>query len=428
MDERKQKNTDPWDEAVYGTGNTHPPKSYGGIIALLLVVVIFLSGIVSMLGLLNIRLFRELNQLTAENVSLPISFTDTEDHIASVSVVEEPTENSTTQPVTESRSSEDVSLNLQPSPQSMDNIPQTGGMSWQDIYDKNIPSVVSITVKTRGGSATGTGVVLTQDGYIVTNSHVVEDALEITVLLHDDRSFSARMVGNDPISDLAVLGIEASGLTPAEFGDSEALRVGDAVAAIGDPLGLALRGTLTDGIISAINRDVNFHGRPMTLLQTNADLNSGNSGGPLVNCYGQVIGINTMKISAFTDSAGVEGLGFSIPSTTVKEVVDQLIRQGYVSGRPTLGLEGEVISKFDQYYYGVPGGLYITYVDPGSDAAAVGVLTGDILISLNGFPILSQDALEDMIFALNVDDTVEAVIYRGGKQYQISLTLTESKY
>ena len=427
MDERRQKNTDPWDDGEYGTGNTHPPKSYGGIIALLLIVVIFLSGITSVLGLLNIKLFRELNQLTAKDVSLPISFTDTDENIASVSVVEESTDTVTTQPEGDPRICEDITLNLQPSPESMDNISQEGGMSWQDIYDKNIPSVVSITVHKRGGKVTGTGVVLTQDGYIVTNSHVVDDGQEITVLLSDNRSFPAWIVGNDPISDLAVLDIEEENLIPAEFGDSDTLRVGDSVAAIGDPLGLSLRGTLTDGIISAINRDVNFHGRTMTLLQTNAALNTGNSGGPLVNCYGQVIGINTMKISAFTDAAGVEGLGFSIPSTTVKEVVDQLIRQGYVSGRPTLELKGEAVPKFDQYYYGIPGGLYITYVVPGSNIDQVGISVGDILISLNGIPIPSQEALETMIYALNVGDTVEAVIYRGGNQYRVSLVLTEAK-
>ena len=427
MDERKIKQTDPWDDGVYGTGNTHPPKSYGGIIALLLIVVIFLSGIVSVLGLLNIQMFRELNQLAAADVSLPLPFMDTEENIASVSMVETPTEIPPSQPSHESRSTGDLVLNLQPSPESTDNFPREGGMSWQAIYDKNIPSVVSISVEREGNTATGNGVILTQDGYIVTNSHILTDAREITVLLSDNRSLSAWIVGNDTVSDLAVLDIEASGLTPAEFGDSEALRVGDAVAAIGDPLGPDLRGTFTDGIISAINRDVNFHGRTMTLLQTNATMNNGNSGGPLVNCYGQVIGINTMKVSAFTDAAPVEGLCFSIPSTTVKDVVDQLIRQGYVSGRPTLGLEGEFVSKFDQYYYGVPAGLYITYVMPGSDADIMDVLTGDILISLNGIPVSSQEVLEDTIYGMNVGDTVEAVLYRGGIQYQVSLVLTESK-
>ncbi len=423
MDERKQRNNDPWDDAVYGTGNTRPPKSYGGIVALLLIVVIFLSGIVSALSLLNIRLFNELNQMNEEADSLAISFSDTDEEDAPSPFSEQP---ESTAP-TSARSGDEITLSLQPSPESSENIPQEGGLSWQDIYQKNIASVVSITVKKTDGNTTGTGVIISQNGYIVTNSHVLEDAQKITVLLRDDRSFTAQIIGDDPVSDLAVLNIDAEGLTPAEFGDSDVLRVGDAVAAIGDPLGLELRGTLTDGIISAINRDVSVGGRTMTLLQTNAALNTGNSGGPLVNCYGQVIGINTMKINAFSAASGVEGLGFAIPSTTVQNVVNQLINQGYVSGRPTIGIEGESVPKFDQYYYGIPSGIYITGIDEGSSAAVQNLEVGDILISLNGSAVTDPSALDDLICSLNVGDTVEAVIYRSGKEYPISLILTEFK-
>ena len=198
--------------------------------------------------------------------------------------------------------------------------------------------MVSIACQGSRSSSSGTGVVLSSDGYIVTNAHVVENSNAISVQLTDDRSFAARLVGCDDISDLAVLRIDCSDLTPAQFGDSSTLRVGDTVVAIGDPLGAAFRGTYTNGIVSAINRDVDMNGRTMTLIQTNAALNSGNSGGPLINCYGQVIGINTMKIGAFTDTAGVEGLGFAIPSTQVKEIVDQIVAQGYVSGAMMLQL------------------------------------------------------------------------------------------
>ena len=187
------------------------------------------------------------------------------------------------------------------------------------------------------------------------------------------------------------------------------------------------RGTYTDGIVSAINRDVDMDGRTMTLIQTNAALNSGNSGGPLINCYGQVIGINTMKIGAFTDSAGVEGIGFAIPSATVKDIVDQLITQGYVSGRPTLGLEGEALSSFYQHYYRLPAGLYITYVDPGSDAYLKGIENGDLLLSLNDQRITTMDELKALLFDREVGETVEAIIYRAGQQYRVSLTLSEQK-
>ena len=422
MDERKYKHKDPWDEGIYGTGNTRPPKNHGGLVAILLIVVIFLSGIISVLSLLNVKLFKELNQMNKQEQNLPVSFYTVEESATLAPAASLPMETAETEPAY-TEDMDDTVLSLNPSPESIANIPQEGGMSWQDIYEKNIPSVVSITTP----YASGTGVILSDSGYIVTNSHVVSGSDEISVLLTDDRSFLATLVGDDPVSDLAVLKIEATDLIPAEFGDSDVLRVGDAVAAIGDPLGLEPRGAFTDGIIAAISRDVTVNGRTMTLLQTNAALNSGNSGGPLVNCHGQVIGINTLKISAFTDDAGVEGLGFAIPTTTVKDIVDQLVRQGYVSGRPTLGLEGEIISRFDQYYYRIPAGLYITSVHSESHAYQQGIEPGDILISLDGQRISSQQELEQMVYALNIGDTVEAVVYREGNQYRIQLTLTEAK-
>ena len=256
---------------------------------------------------------------------------------------------------------------------------------------------------------------------------MVDGSSFVNVQLTDDRVFSASLVGQDVISDLAVLRIEAEGLTPAKFGDSAQLRVGDTVVAIGDPLGVEFRGTYTNGIVSAINRDVDVDGRTMTLIQTNAALNSGNSGGPLINCFGQVIGINTMKIGTFTDNAGVEGLGFAIPSVTVKEIVDQLINQGYVSGRPTLGLEGDTLSSFYQHYYRMPAGLYITSVDRGSSAYQKGIQDGDILLYIGQDRITSMEDMNTAIYDRQVGDTVEVIIYRAGQQYRVELTLTEDQ-
>ena len=417
MDERKHNNH-PWDDSVYGTGRTEPPKSHGGTVALLLILIIFLCGIITVLGILNVRLFHKLNTRTESEQS--ISFA------TGASVPAETAPLQTEQAL--SAAEEDCpTIDLQQCPKSVENIPTEGALSLQEIYSRNIDSVVSITSKGQSTTSTGTGVVLTEDGYIVTNCHVVENGVTVTVQLTDGRVLSASLVGADTVSDLAVLYVDASDLSPAQFGDSGSLRVGDTVVAIGDPLGVKFRGTYTDGIISGIGRDMDVDGRTMTLIQTNAALNSGNSGGPLINCYGQVIGINTMKIGAFTDSAGVEGLGFAIPSSTVKEVAEQLISQGYVSGRPTLGLEGESLSSFDQYYYRLPAGLYITDVDSSSDAASKGVEEGDILISINEISVTTMDALNGAIYNLDVGDTVEAVIYRSGKQYRVSLTVTEDK-
>nr|MBQ8244423.1 trypsin-like peptidase domain-containing protein [Oscillospiraceae bacterium] len=362
MDERKRNYTD-WDDSIYGTGPTQPPKSRGGIVALMLILIIFLCGIITVLGVLNVRMFQQLKD--RERNELSISFT--------TEPVQQETESmAASEPVHPPADAQMATMQLQQTPAGAENIPQPEGLSLQEIYSRNIGSVVSISCSQIQSSSTGTGVILSEQGYIVTNAHVVEGAVTISVQLTDNRVFYAELIGSDEVSDLAVLRIEAEGITPAQFGDSAGLRVGDTVAAIGDPLGVKFRGTYTNGIVSAINRDVDIDGRTMTLIQTNAALNSGNSGGPLINCFGQVIGINTMKIGAFTDKAGVEGLGFAIPSATVKDVVDQLIRQGYVSGRPTLGIEGEALSTFYQHYYRLPAGLYVTSVDRGSDAHSKG--------------------------------------------------------
>ena len=409
-----------WDTRYYGTGPTEPPKERNGTMALMLILIIFLFGIIAVLGILNIRLFQELKTKRQET-QLSISFT-TEATLPPETVPQEPV-----MAMAEEEPVNFSSMQLQQSPQSRDNIPIEGGLSLQEIYLQNIPSVVSISCTGYGKSSTGTGVVLTANGYIVTNAHVVEGAGSIEVLLSDDRVFPASVIGSDEISDLAVLQVQAMDLIPASFGDSSMLRIGDMVAAIGDPLGVEYRGTYTNGIVSAINRDVDMDGRTMTLIQTNAALNSGNSGGPLINCYGQVIGINTMKIGAFTDSAGVEGIGFAIPSATVKDIVDQLITQGYVSGRPTLGLEGETLSTFYQHYYRLPAGLYITHVSVGSDAQQKGIENGDLLLSIDNQRITTMDELKALLFDREVGETVEAIIYRAGQQYRVQLTLGEQK-
>ncbi len=434
MDEQNNKyspkysrDPEPWDDGSWQTGFTQPPKDRGGTMALLLILIIFLCGIITVLGILNVKLFTQLQ--TKEESSTSISFTPETVNVPAetmdiLKAQEDQPEGSTAAvPFCE----EDVSICLQETPESVDNIQQEHGLSLQEIYAANIPSVVSISCRTQGGSSTGTGVILSKQGYIVTNAHVVEDAASVTVQLTDDRTFQASLVGADEISDLAVLFIDAEDLVPAVFGDSGSLRVGDSVTAIGDPLGAEFRGSFTDGIISAINRDVSIDGRTMSLIQTNAALNSGNSGGPLINCYGQVIGINTMKIGVFSNSSGVEGLSFAIPSALVKDVVDQIINQGYVSGRPTLGITGDALSSFYQYYYRMPAGLYITQVEEESDAKNLGIAPGDILMAIDEQRITDMDSLNSVLYNHQVGDVVTAVIYRSGQQYNLELTLEENK-
>ena len=406
----------------YGTGSTTPPKDYGAVVAMVLVLFISFSGLISILGLMNIEVFK---QPSPTELRSPVSFYVSGDGVPSAEL--EPREPVATEP--QQLEGVNTRLEITASPQSLENIAETpGAISWQEIYEKVMPSVVSITCYDGRTTSSGTGVVMDASGYIITNAHVVEDALSIQVLLTDGRKLEARCVGADVISDLAVLRVSATGLVPAEFGDSDRLRVGDEVVAIGDPLGVELRGTMTDGIISGINRDIKSGNRTLTLMQTTAALNTGNSGGPLVNCYGQVVGINTMKIGDYASENGVEGLGFAIPITAVQSVLEQLANQGYVAGRPDIGFTGTAISTFYQFYYRMPAGILITEVNPESDASAQGLRRGDILMTLNGKAVTTQDILEEIVYASSVGDALKATIYRDGREFAVTITVGEDKH
>ena len=412
----KNDYSEPWVTGVYETGRTRPPKRRGGCCAAVLVIFIFFFGLITLLNVLNVRIFARLLDTTPasaeENIPLAVS--------------EIPTDETTASEDTQPQDEQTPYLKLQVSPEGQDNYADESCLPLQEIYAQNIPSVVSISCRTRNGSGSGTGVVLSADGYIVTNAHVVENAVHITVLLTDGRELEAQLVGSDSISDLAVLHVDVADLTPAQFGDSTALRVGDSVAAIGDPLGVSLRGTLTNGIVSAINRNVKVSGRTMTLIQTNAAINSGNSGGPLINCYGQVIGIITLKIGDSASAAGVEGIGFAIPSSTVREIVNQLMEQGYVSGRPSLGLTGVALSSFYLSYFHLPSGYYIEEVLEGSPAQQTGIQSGDVLVSVNGTQVSTGDDIAAALYGFSVGDSVNIVISRNSRHYQVALELIEA--
>ena len=295
-------------------------------------------------------------------------------------------------------------------------------LSLQEIYEKMIPSVVSIVTN----AGTGTGIVMSEDGYLITNCHVIAQAQQITAMTWDETTYAAALVGSDEASDLAVLKIEPDApLTAAEFGDSDALRVGDTVVAIGDPLGVKLRGTMTNGIVSAINRNLMVNDREMTLIQTNAALNNGNSGGPLINCYGQVVGVNAVKLSSYYSQATVEGLGFAIPISTAKPIIDELIQNGYVAGRPAIGISGEQLPAAARVYYGLPEGVYVTYVAPDSGAWEAGVRKGDIITAINGTAVSSVDALNTVKNRYSAGDTVTLTIYRSGQTADVDITLMD---
>lgn len=304
-------------------------------------------------------------------------------------------------------------------------VAEAGGqeLTLQEIYQKLIPSVTSITAVSGSAKSTGTGIIMSQDGYIITNYHVVSSAQTVSVLLSSGEEYAASRVGGDETSDLMVLKIDAEGLVPAEFGASESVQVGDAVVAIGDPLGTELRGTMTDGIICGINRDVVVRNRTMTLMQTNAALNSGNSGGPLVNMAGQVIGINTMKLSSsYTE---VEGIGFAIPISAAKPIVDELVEKGYVSGRPAFGFVVDQLNTRVVLYYNLPGNLYIRQVLEDSDAGRQGVSSGDIILAIDGVKVGTMDEFNTVKNKFTAGDTVTLTIYRQGAERSVDVELMD---
>ena len=302
-------------------------------------------------------------------------------------------------------------------------LPQGEPWTLQEIYRENLPSIVSIRGARQGSYSLGTGVIMSPDGYIITNSHVIEGCTGLDVVLWNDRSYSAALVGRDSQTDLAVLKIDCTGLTPAVFGDSSFLEVGDRVAAIGNPLGEDLRGTMTDGIISAINRDVVVEGRTMTLIQTNAALNSGNSGGALINEFGQVIGITNLKMQSY--STPVEGLGFAIPTATVKTIVDTLIAQGVVGGRPTIGITASTLTAQQAEAYGSPRGVWVASVEEKSDAWAKGLRPGDVIVQANGTPVSTMEDLQAVKEALPVGGILSLRFWREGNYQTADVVLVE---
>ena len=301
--------------------------------------------------------------------------------------------------------------------------PSGEALTYTQVYEKAAPSIAALTAYSAGMVSTGTGIVLTADGYIVTNAHIIAGAEQVNVTLSDDSLWSAQLVGFEPLEDLAVLKIDCAGLTPAQFGDSTLLEVGDAVAAIGNPLGEELRGTMADGIISAINRDVNVDGYTMVLLQTTAALNSGNSGGALINDRGQVVGITNLKMRAYDNT--VEGLGFASPTTTVKTVVDALIAHGRVEGRPTIGITGYTVTEELAEEYGCPRGVAVQSVREGSDAQRQGVLPNDVIVAVNGETITDMDQLQAIKEGLAVGDVLTFRLWRGGHYLERDVALVD---
>jgi len=299
-----------------------------------------------------------------------------------------------------------------------------GALTVKQISEKVRESVVGVTCQGSSdfsSASVGSGIIMTTDGYIITNNHVIEGMTTIQVVLDNGQTYDARLIGSDSRSDLAVIKINATDLKAAEFGDSDKLEQGDPAIAIGNPAGLQLQNTVTYGIISAINRDIVIEDRTMTLIQTDASINPGNSGGPLVNEFGQVIGINTVKVGI----SYYEGLGFAIPMNTAKPIIDELISRGYIKGRPSIGITGTTLTPRDSAFYGLPAGLYIEYVHPYSDAFKKGIRRGDIIVKMNGTALSSAAEIKKIRDNFTAGDTITLTIYRNSEEVDIDVILMD---
>nr|MDE7364670.1 trypsin-like peptidase domain-containing protein [Ruminococcus sp.] len=318
-------------------------------------------------------------------------------------------------------------------------------LTTEQVVEKVLPAVVGIqsefttTFNNKSGYffgynmpsestsvGTGTGVVITDNGYIVTNAHVIYDsqygaglADNISVLLDDDKTYDAEVIGYDVDCDLAVIKINAEGLTPAEFGDSDALKLGESVTAIGNPLGFELMNTVTSGIISGLNRNITINDKSMNLIQTDTAINSGNSGGPLINKYGQVIGINSSKMSnSYGSEASIEGIGFAIPSNEVSKIVDDIMKYGYVTGKPQLGISCQDVTETVSRMYNMPIGVYVVKVTTGSASDKAGLKSGDIITEIDGEKVTTSDELNAKKNLHSAGDTIKVTYIRNGEEHE----------
>lgn len=323
-------------------------------------------------------------------------------------------------------------LTIKDHAQSEQEVSADGKLTTVEIAKKVRPSVVGIAQysarDTFSPSGQGSGIIMNDEGYIVTNAHVVQNSAGISVELDNGENYSAKLIGIDSKTDLAVIKIDAQGLTPAEFGSSDSLEVGERVIAIGNPGGSILAGSVTQGIVSAVNRVIKDDGYASKYIQTDAAINPGNSGGALVNEYGQVIGINSSKIA----SVAYEGIGFAIPISEAKPIIDDLMTNGYVTGRTKIGITGTEINEALSQINGIPTGIYITYVDPSSDLAGKNIARGDIMIAIDDTKVETFSDVSAILKTKSPGEVVRIKFYRSargmadtGKTFTLDVALME---
>lgn len=334
-----------------------------------------------------------------------------------------------------SRTSGSTSINVSGRPAASVSINTVDGkteMSDAEVYAATVNSVVSIRTSATSGynffgqavetASAGSGFVLTSDGYIVTNYHVVKDADTVTVTMYNGDEYNAQYVGGDEDYDIAVIKVEATGLPAVTLGDSSLLNVGDHVLAIGNPLG-ELTFSMSGGMVSSVNRTINVDGTPFNMIQTDTSINPGNSGGPLMNSYGEVVGIVSAKYSSYSDES-VEGLGFAIPINDVYAMIEDIMTNGYVTNKPYLGITGGTMTEqmAAQYRYDVTSGVFVYSVEEGSAADKAGLQMGDVITAIDDTSITSLEDLSAAKKQYSAGDTSKFTIYRQGETLTVDLT------
>lgn len=340
------------------------------------------------------------------------------------------TESEASEPVDNGTSSSTTSSVITGSTPSIDiqSLPSGNPLTAKEVYQKVSPSVVGVVATItdeEGNSSTdqGSGIVATEDGYIITNSHVVNDSrgTQVKVVTKDEKEYTGTVIGYDRNTDLAIVKIDAEDLVPAEFGDADAMEVGDTVLAIGNPGGLEYASSMTRGIVSALNRKLSSNSdNGMTYIQTDAAINPGNSGGALVNEYGQVIGINSSKLVA----EDFEGMGFAIPVSKAQDILNSLMKVGYVEGRTRLGITGRDITEQQAEFYGVPQGFLIMEIDDDSSIGTAGGKVEDIICGINGETVTCLSDISAILMDFSPGDDITLTVYRRSEEKEIDLTVT----
>ena len=310
---------------------------------------------------------------------------------------------------------------------------ETAELSAADIYEQNVNSTVGITISAQTTSrygngytyqASGSGFIISEDGYILTNYHVIEDSKTVTIATYDNQTYDAKVIGYDQSNDIAVIKIEAKGLTPVTLGDSNTLRVGDDVLAIGNPLG-ELTFSLTKGVVSALSRNVTVEsGTTMHLIQTDCAINSGNSGGALFNMQGEVIGITNAKYSSsgYTGEASIDNIGFAIPINSVKRIVASIVENGYII-KPYIGVSVSSMSEETASITGIKAGAWVREVTEGAPADKAGVKVNDVIVKVGDTEITSSEDLVAVVSSSDPGETLRFYLYRQGKELELDVTI-----